>query len=77
VVARVPVIVGRTDSGQENSQKKDDSCRISAKSPQPRDADREEGKIRDDVPEVRNAEYGALVGELVIGLILRNRGQQQ
>jgi len=48
-----------------------------AKSPQPRGADREERKIGDNVPEVRDAEYGALVGELVVALVLRDRRQQQ
>src|SRR6266702_445979 len=47
------------------------------KSPQPRRADRDEGEIRGDVPEVRDAEQSALVGELVIALILRDRRQQQ
>jgi hypothetical protein len=61
----------------QNSQKKDDSCCIVVKSPQPGCADREKGKVRDDVPEVRNAGYRALVGELVIALILRDRRQQQ
>ena len=69
------MIIGRADPGQENSQEENDRCRIVTKSPQPRGAHREEGKIRDDVPEVGNAEYGALVGELVIALILRDRGQ--
>ena len=47
------------------------------KPPQPRRAHRDKGNIRNNVPEVRYAEQGALVGELVIALILRDRRQQQ
>ena len=40
------------------------------KSPQPYGADRDKGKVRDDIPEIRYAKQITLVGELMIALIL-------
>jgi hypothetical protein len=71
------VIIGRAYTRQENPQEEDDGRCIVMKASQPRGTDREKRNIRNDVPKVRDAEYRALVGELVIALILRDRGQQQ
>ena len=69
------MVVGRADAGQEDSEEEDDGCRIITKSPKPRYTDHKKRKIRDDIPKIRDAKYGALVGELVIALILRDRWQ--
>jgi hypothetical protein len=71
------VVVSRAESGQEYPKEKNDDWRIAPKLPQPHDADRDEGKIRNDVPEIRYAQQRTLVGELVIGLILRDGRQEQ
>ena len=71
------MIVGRAEAGQEYPEKDHDDRRIAMKLPQPHCADRNEGKIRHDVPEVRHAEQSALIGEMVIALVLRDRRQQQ
>jgi len=65
------VIVGRTDARQEKPQKQDDRRRIIMKPPQAGGPDCDERKIRNDVPEVWDASYGAAIGEQMIALILR------
>ena len=47
------------------------------KLPQPHSSNYNEGKIGYDIPEVRHAEQGSLVGKMVIVLVLRDRRQQQ
>jgi len=71
------MIVGRTEAGQKDPCEEHDGCWIVTKPSQPCRADSNKGKIRDDVPEVRYAEDRALVGELVIALVLRDRRQQE
>ncbi len=71
------MIIGRAEAGQQDSQKERDGCGSAVKLPQPYGADHDKGKIRNNVPEIRRTEQCALIGELVIGLILRDRRHQE
>src|SRR5262249_2106070 len=77
VVVWIPVIVGRTDAGKKNAKEEDNSCGMVPESPQPSGSARKKGEVRDNVPEVGDAEDGSLVGELMVALILLDRRQQQ
>src|SRR5579864_4450611 len=64
------MVISRAESGEEDAQK-DDSWSKRSGAGEADDADDGEGEIRNDVPEIGDAEEGAPVGEGVIGFVLR------
>jgi len=69
------VIVRRAEAGEQDSQEEHIDRGVATKLPQAHRSDHSKGTIRNDVPEIRYAEEGPLIGERVIALILDNGPQ--
>ncbi len=76
-VARRPMVIGRSEAGQEYAEKEDAGGQAAAHMHEAERTNQNERQVGHHAPEMRNAEQRPLIGEAMVNLALRDWRNEQ